>query len=153
MDSNSITLYNINSYNNNDLLITNVNYYLPFNFKYIDDYQNNILPILTDQNYYEQSFKVNDEIIIKKIIINVNNPQVISNISLSIIDIDSKFLQYCTKNILYQLIGRAGRKGKSHSAMIIFRDDGMFNIILEQSSKNIEAEEVEDNFKKLYSLN
>ena len=82
----------------------------------------------------------------------LSTPEIVygTNISLSIIDIDSKFLQYCTKNILYQLIGRAGRKGKSHSAMIIFRDDGMFQMILEQSNKNIEAEEVEDNFKMLF---
>jgi len=81
----------------------------------------------------------------------LSTPEIVygTNIGLSIIDIDAKFVQYCTKNILYQVIGRAGRKGKSHSAMIIFRDDKMLDIILEQSDKNIEAEQIEENIKKL----
>ena len=81
----------------------------------------------------------------------LSTPEIVygTNIGLSIIDIDHKFLQYCTKNILYQLIGRAGRKGKSASALIIFRDDKMLDIIFQKSDRNIEAEQIEENFLKI----
>lgn len=70
---------------------------------------------------------------------------------LSKIDIDKSFVQDSTKNILYQLIGRAGRRGKSDSANVIFRDDEMLNIILNQLNVNIEANKVRLNFDKLIS--
>jgi hypothetical protein len=81
----------------------------------------------------------------------LSTPEIVygTNIALSIIDIDERFAQYCTKEILYQLIGRAGRKGKSSSAMIIFRDDKMIQIILNKTSRNIAAEQLEHNFSLL----
>lgn len=72
-----------------------------------------------------------------------------TNISLSIIDIDRSFLNDSTKNTLYQLIGRAGRKGKSHSAMIIFRDNRMLDMILQNDNVNIEAQQIERNFEAI----
>ena len=72
-----------------------------------------------------------------------------TNISLSIIDIDSSFIRNSTFNTLYQLIGRAGRKGKSNSATIIFRDRDMLNMILHKDKRNIEAEHIEGNYQKL----
>lgn len=72
-----------------------------------------------------------------------------TNISLSIIDIDKSFLIDSTKNTLYQLIGRAGRRGKSHSATIIVRDNRMFDMIIENNIQNVEAEDIERNYKKL----
>lgn len=69
-----------------------------------------------------------------------------TNISISIIDIDNTFINYSTKNILYQLIGRAGRRGKSESATIIFRNNDMLNIIFKTELSNIEAENIERNF-------
>jgi hypothetical protein len=72
-----------------------------------------------------------------------------TNISLSIIDIDKSFIKDSTKNTLYQLIGRAGRKGKSHSATIIFRDNNMLNMILENNITNIEAEQIEHNYQAI----
>jgi uncharacterized protein YfkK (UPF0435 family) len=74
-----------------------------------------------------------------------------TNISISIIDIDNTFVNYSTKNILYQLIGRAGRRGKSESATIIFRNNDMLNIIFKTDLSNIEAENIERNFKKFNS--
>lgn len=72
-----------------------------------------------------------------------------TNISgLSKIDIDKSFVNDSTKNILYQLVGRAGRKGKSDSAVVIFRDDKMIDIILNNNNSNVEAMYIEDYFKK-----
>jgi hypothetical protein len=74
-----------------------------------------------------------------------------TNISLSIIDIDSSFLRDSTKNTLYQLIGRAGRKGRSHSATIIFRDNDILKIIFSKEEVNIEASYIENNYKIILS--
>ena len=81
----------------------------------------------------------------------LSTPEIVygTNISLSIIDIDSSFLGDSTRNTLYQLIGRAGRKGKSNSATIIFRNDEMLNFIFKTTIKNIEAENIERNFIKI----
>lgn len=78
----------------------------------------------------------------------ISTPSIVygTNISLSIIDIDSSFIVDSSKNTLYQLIGRAGRKGKSHSATIIFRNDQMLDMILENNNINIEAQQIENNF-------
>jgi hypothetical protein len=72
-----------------------------------------------------------------------------TNISLSIIDIDKSFLRESTKSTLYQLIGRAGRKGKSNSAMIIFRDINMLNIIFRKDTINTEAQNIESNYANI----
>ena len=69
-----------------------------------------------------------------------------TNISLSIIDIDDSFTPECTKNTLYQLIGRAGRKGRSTSASVVFRNRNMLNIIFENNTLNNEARNIETNF-------
>ena len=72
-----------------------------------------------------------------------------TNISLSIIDVDASFTKDSTRNTLYQLIGRAGRKGKSHSATIIFRDNKMLDIIFNKETINIEACQIETNYQKI----
>jgi phosphopantetheine adenylyltransferase len=72
-----------------------------------------------------------------------------TNIGLSIIDIDESFKKGLTKNTLYQLIGRAGRRGKSESAMIIFRDNNMLDIIFNDEYINVEAENIERNYQTL----
>ena len=46
------------------------------------------------------------------------------------VDINENLGPISTRNTLYQLIGRAGRKGKSSSANIIFRSWDLFNIIV-----------------------
>ena len=72
-----------------------------------------------------------------------------TNIELSIVDIDESFLKDCTKNLIYQLAGRAGRWGKADSqeAIIIFRHKN-FRIIFNHTKVNIESIQLETNFKK-----
>lgn len=84
----------------------------------------------------------------------LSTPEIVygTNISLSIIDIDSSFIHDSTRNTLYQLIGRAGRKGKSHSATIIFRNDEMLNMIFRNTIKNIEAENIERNYLRILGV-
>jgi replicative superfamily II helicase len=79
----------------------------------------------------------------------ISTPSIVygTNISLSIIDIDKSFIIDSNKNTLYQLIGRAGRRGRSHSATIIFRDNEMLRIILDNDSVNRDAEYIEENYK------
>ena len=54
--------------------------------------------------------------------------------------------------MLYQLIGRAGRKGKSHTANIILRDWSMIHKILQKDEINVEAEDLERNYKALLNI-
>lgn len=75
-----------------------------------------------------------------------------TNIPLTIVDIDSSFSGETTKNMLYQLIGRAGRKGKSHSANIILRDWSMIQKILQKDEINVEALDLERNYKALLNI-
>ena len=81
----------------------------------------------------------------------ISTPAIVygTNISLSIIDIDKSFVNDSTKNTLYQLIGRAGRRGKSDSAMIIFRDNEMINMIIKNNEQNIEAIQIESNYANI----
>ena len=65
------------------------------------------------------------------------------------IDIHENMSTISTRNTLYQLIGRAGRKGKSSSANVIFRNWDLFNIIVEDSDKNIEANNIQENLNKI----
>lgn len=84
----------------------------------------------------------------------ISTPSIVygTNISLSIIDIDKSFIIDSNKNTLYQLIGRAGRRGRSHSATIIFRDNEMLRIILDNDSVNRDAEYIEENYKLVYKV-
>ena len=81
----------------------------------------------------------------------ISTPAIVygTNISLSIIDIDNSFIVDSTKNTLYQLIGRAGRRGKSDSAMVIFRNNEMIRMIIENNEQNIEAIQIEKNYMKI----
>jgi hypothetical protein len=81
----------------------------------------------------------------------ISTPSIVygTNISLSLIDIDSSFTPECSLNTLYQVIGRAGRKGRSTSASIIFRDRRMLNIIFKNNSVNNEAINIEKNYNLL----
>ena len=83
----------------------------------------------------------------------LSSPSIVygTNISLSIIDIDQSFIEDGTKNIYYQLVGRAGRRGKSDSATVIFRDNLMLKEILKYEEVNIEAIHVENNYQKIIS--
>jgi hypothetical protein len=83
----------------------------------------------------------------------ISTPSIVygTNISLSIIDIDKSFIIDSNKNTLYQLIGRAGRKGRSHSATIIFRNNNMLRIILDNNIVNVDAQYIETNYRRLFS--
>jgi hypothetical protein len=72
-----------------------------------------------------------------------------TNINLTIVRINKSFLNHSTQNSLYQLIGRAGRKGRSDSATIIFEDIEMLNMILNGNTTNIESELIERNIKSI----
>jgi superfamily II DNA helicase RecQ len=52
-----------------------------------------------------------------------------------------------SRNSLFQLVGRAGRKGKkSYSAMVIFRTWEMLNKIMAPTFDNVEARLIENSF-------
>jgi hypothetical protein len=85
----------------------------------------------------------------------ISTPSIVygTNISLSIIDIDDSFSPETTKNMLYQLIGRAGRRNKSESATIIFRNNDMIDKILQENTINIEARKIELDYQDLLNAN
>jgi superfamily II DNA helicase RecQ len=48
-----------------------------------------------------------------------------------------------TRNALYQLIGRAGRTGKSYRAKVLFQDDQSLRTAMLPANENIEAQVIE----------
>jgi hypothetical protein len=82
----------------------------------------------------------------------LSTPSIIygTNMNISIVDIGEEYSSNATRNSLFQLVGRAGRKGKkSYSAMVIFRTWEMLNKIMDPTFDNIEAKIIEKDFKKL----
>ena len=81
----------------------------------------------------------------------LSDPSIIygTNINLTMIDVHENMSQISTRNTLYQLIGRAGRRGKSSSANVIFRNWDLFNIVVQDNDDNIEAMNIENNLMKL----
>ena len=77
----------------------------------------------------------------------LSDPSIVygTNINLTLIDIEKSMKDISTRNTLYQLIGRAGRKGKSTNASVIFRSWKLFDIIINSDDKNFEAEQIEKN--------
>ena len=77
----------------------------------------------------------------------LSNPSITygTNLNLTIVDIDDNMSLISTKNTLYQLIGRAGRKGKSKSASVFFRSWDIFEKIIDYDDTNIEASQIEKN--------
>ena len=84
----------------------------------------------------------------------LSNPSITygTNLNLTIVDIDDNMSLISTKNTLYQLIGRAGRKGKSRSASVIFRNWDIFMKIIDNDNSNIEAELIEANLAKISNV-
>lgn len=80
-----------------------------------------------------------------------SDPSIIygTNINLTMIDIHENMSLISTKNTLYQLIGRAGRKGKSSSANVIFRNWDLFHTIVSDDQTNIEASNIEKNLQEI----
>jgi hypothetical protein len=83
----------------------------------------------------------------------LSTPSIIygTNMNISIVDIGEEYSQMATRNSLFQLVGRAGRKGKkTYSAMVIFRTWEMLNKIMAPTFDNVEARLIEVDFKKIY---
>jgi hypothetical protein len=79
----------------------------------------------------------------------LSTPSIIygTNMNISIVDIGEEYSPMATRNSLFQLVGRAGRKGKkSYSAMVIFRTFDMLNKIMAAKFDNIEARLIESSF-------
>lgn len=85
----------------------------------------------------------------------ISDPSIIygTNINLTMVDINENLGPISTRNTLYQLIGRAGRKGKSSSANIIFRSWDLFNIIVSNNDVNEEADRIEQNLITILNEN
>ena len=98
----------------------------------------------TELSKYELEVFLKDKDIFKFI---VSDPSITygTNINLTMVDIHENLVPISTRNTLYQLIGRSGRKGKSSSANIIFRSWDLFNIIVSNDDINDEAENIENN--------
>lgn len=82
----------------------------------------------------------------------MSTPSIIygTNMNISIVDIGEEYSPFSTRNSLFQLVGRAGRKGKkSYSAMVIFRTWDMLNKIMAPTFHNVEAEIIEQQFNSL----
>lgn len=73
-----------------------------------------------------------------------------TNMSLITVFIGSGYGRIATRNSLYQLIGRAGRTGKSHKAKVLFQDlDTMRKAMLpEPEGRNFEAEVIDFHVRK-----
>jgi len=82
----------------------------------------------------------------------LSTPSIIygTNMNISIVDIGEEYSRIATRNSLFQLVGRAGRKGKkSNSAMVIFRTWDMLEKIMAPTYDNIEAQIIENEFHSI----
>ena len=81
----------------------------------------------------------------------MSDPSIIfgTNINITLIDIHENLRPILTRNKMYQMIGRAGRIGKSSSASVIFRSWDLFQIIIHDEDENIEAQQIEANIQKI----
>jgi hypothetical protein len=81
----------------------------------------------------------------------MSDPSIIfgTNINITLIDIHENMRPILTRNKMYQMIGRAGRIGKSSSASVIFRSWDLFQIIIHDNDENIEAQQIETNIQKI----
>jgi late competence protein required for DNA uptake (superfamily II DNA/RNA helicase) len=82
----------------------------------------------------------------------LSTPSIIygTNMNISIVDIGEEYSKIATRNSLFQLVGRAGRKGKkSNSAMVIFRTWDMLEKIMAPTYENIEAKIIENQFHSI----
>jgi hypothetical protein len=71
-----------------------------------------------------------------------------TNMNISNVDIDESYSSESTRNSIYQLIGRAGRKGRrSYSAMAVFKDWGLLSKIMNITFENVEAKMIENMFE------
>jgi hypothetical protein len=76
-----------------------------------------------------------------------------TNIDLITVFIGTSYSFNATRNALYQLIGRAGRTGKSHRAKVLFQDMPSLRKAMLPSSENIEALIIEHHLKAKSVIN
>lgn len=70
-----------------------------------------------------------------------------TNMSISNVDIDETYCNDASRNSIYQLMGRAGRRGKkSYNAMIIFRDWNALYRVMAPTYDDVESNRVEMSF-------
>lgn len=71
-----------------------------------------------------------------------------TNMSISNVDIDDSF--QTSRNSIYQLMGRAGRRGKrSFNAMVVFHDQNILRMVMNRDFVDVEAETAEARFQEL----
>jgi len=70
-----------------------------------------------------------------------------TNIDLTTVFIGSSYSRGATRNALYQLIGRAGRTGKSHRAKVLFQDFEALKKAMIPTIENTEAAIIEHHFQ------
>ena len=71
-----------------------------------------------------------------------------TNMSISNVDIDDSF--QTSRNSIYQLMGRAGRRGKkSFNAMVVFHDQNILRMVMNREFVDIEAQIAETRFQEL----
>ena len=71
-----------------------------------------------------------------------------TNMSISNVDIDESF--QTSRNSIYQLMGRAGRRGKkSFNAMVVFHDQNILRMVMNRTFRDVEAEIAEARFHEL----
>jgi hypothetical protein len=77
-----------------------------------------------------------------------------TNMSISNVDIDESFGENASRNSIYQLMGRAGRRGKkSYNAMIIFRDWNSLHRVMAPTYEDVESNKAEIYFANLLNNN
>ncbi len=75
-----------------------------------------------------------------------------ANMNITYVDIDESYFEDSSKSTFYQLIGRAGRKGRSNSeAVAVFRSKELLLKAFSKDSANIEAINVQNNVQSILS--
>lgn len=98
---------------------------------------------------YEESTLVVNEAAAGHLACLFSSPLIVygTNIDLSTVFIGTSYSKNATRNALYQLIGRAGRTGKSHRAKVLFQDYDALRKAMVHSKENIEALIIEHHLK------
>lgn len=74
-----------------------------------------------------------------------------TNMDLITVLVGTSYSHNATRNALYQLIGRAGRTGKSYKAKVLFQDDKSLRTAMMPPTENIEATVIEYHLAQVMS--
>jgi len=73
-----------------------------------------------------------------------------TNLSITNVDVDDTFYKNATRNSIYQLMGRAGRRGKkTFNAMVVFHEWESLQLVMNKDYVDIEAREAEEIFSQI----